>query len=148
MRNAASTTGPFPTQNQNQQPGTPGLNERTRTRPRSATTQGTPSPGSDSRRKTGGSAPGTNLDRERLPNTQDPKLPSERVSRVGASPARVAGSAVRACAGCGITAEVTEHGKLMACTGCRSVCYCGKACQKADWPAHKATCKRLQAAGV
>ena len=33
------------------------------------------------------------------------------------------------------------HGKL--CSGCRGVRYCGPACQKADWPAHKAACREL-----
>ena len=31
------------------------------------------------------------------------------------------------------------------CGGCRLVRYCGAACQKADWPAHKAACRELQA---
>jgi hypothetical protein len=73
---------------------------------------------------------------------------SGRVSHVGASPGRRAGGAVRACALCGRTAERLENGKLRECSGCRSVRYCGKDCQKADWPAHKATCKRLRAALV
>ena len=34
------------------------------------------------------------------------------------------------------------RGKL--CSGCRVVRYCGPACQKADWPAHKAACRELQ----
>jgi hypothetical protein len=70
----------------------------------------------------------------------------EGISRVTASPGRRAGSGVRVCASCGITQEALEPGKLKECGGCKSAQYCGKACQKADWPAHKATCKRLQAA--
>ena len=35
------------------------------------------------------------------------------------------------------------RGKL--CSGCRRVRYCGPGCQKADWPAHKAACRELQA---
>eukprot|EP00088_Acartia_fossae_P049564 TRINITY_DN5469_c0_g1_i1.p1 TRINITY_DN5469_c0_g1~~TRINITY_DN5469_c0_g1_i1.p1 ORF type:complete len:480 (+),score=129.38 TRINITY_DN5469_c0_g1_i1:34-1473(+) len=29
------------------------------------------------------------------------------------------------------------------CTGCFFVWYCGKSCQKTDWPAHSSTCKRI-----
>ena len=35
------------------------------------------------------------------------------------------------------------RGKL--CSGCRRVRYCGPACQKADWRAHKAACRELAA---
>jgi hypothetical protein len=41
--------------------------------------------------------------------------------------------------------EGSEECKLKECSRCRSVRYCGKECQTADWPAHRATCKRLQA---
>ena len=30
------------------------------------------------------------------------------------------------------------------CAGCRSVVYCSRECQVADWPAHKVRCKELQ----
>jgi hypothetical protein len=66
-------------------------------------------------------------------------------SRVGASPGRRAGRKVWACAQCGVTAETLEGGKLKECSACRSVRYCGRECQTADWPAHKATCKRMRA---
>ena len=33
------------------------------------------------------------------------------------------------------------RGKL--CSGCRAVRYCGAACQKADWRAHKAACREV-----
>ena len=36
----------------------------------------------------------------------------------------------------------SPRGKL--CSGCRVVRYCGAACQKADWRAHKAACRELQ----
>ena len=55
--------------------------------------------------------------------------------------------ATRACArvGCTTIAGVSEaaisRGKR--CSGCRLVRYCGPACQKADWPAHKAACREL-----
>ena len=31
------------------------------------------------------------------------------------------------------------------CTGCRTVRYCGTACQGADWPAHRRACRALKA---
>ena len=34
------------------------------------------------------------------------------------------------------------RGKL--CSGCRRVRYCGAACQKADWRAHRTACRELQ----
>ena len=35
--------------------------------------------------------------------------------------------------------------RLRACSGCLSVRYCGAACSKAAWPAHKEECRRRQA---
>ncbi len=32
--------------------------------------------------------------------------------------------------------------KLLQCAGCKSVKYCGKECQRSDWPNHKTVCKR------
>ncbi len=67
-----------------------------------------------------------------------------KTSRVAASPGCHGRCGVRACACCGITAEALENGKLNQCSACRAVQYCGKGCQSADWPAHKAMCKRLR----
>jgi hypothetical protein len=75
----------------------------------------------------------------------EPKSGGKGNSRVEASPGRRAGRKPWSCARCKSTAEMLEGAKLQECTGCRSVRYCGRACQKEDWPAHKATCKRLQA---
>jgi len=36
--------------------------------------------------------------------------------------------------------------RLSTCTGCLVARYCGSACSAAAWPAHKAECKRVQAA--
>jgi hypothetical protein len=75
----------------------------------------------------------------------DLQPPSSGNSGEGSSTARHVARDVRACAGCGRTAEMLENGKLHLCTGCRRVRYCGRACQVANRPAHKAVCKRLQA---
>jgi hypothetical protein len=53
-----------------------------------------------------------------------------------------------ACACCGLKAEALMGDKLRQCSGCRSVRYCGKECQMAHWPAHKAPCKASRAAKV
>ena len=37
---------------------------------------------------------------------------------------------------------------LRRCADCGSVLYCSAACQRAHWKAHKAECRRLQAAAV
>jgi hypothetical protein len=34
------------------------------------------------------------------------------------------------------------------CAACSTVVYCGKACQTADWPAHKAACKAARKAAA
>ncbi len=44
---------------------------------------------------------------------------------------------------CGVATPTSR--KLKECNGCHSVRYCGRVCQKADWPSHKPECKRLQA---
>ena len=48
----------------------------------------------------------------------------------------------RLCTSCETAESATL--KLKKCTGCRSVQYCCRDCQRADWPAHKSTCRRLQ----
>ena len=60
--------------------------------------------------------------------------------------------AARACAHAACTtvaASVAGEGaaepKPKRCSGCLLVRYCGAACQKADWRAHKAACKEVQA---
>ena len=44
---------------------------------------------------------------------------------------------VKTCPVCGKT------GAKSLCRGCRSVSYCGKACQKVAWPSHKRECRRI-----
>jgi MYND finger len=49
------------------------------------------------------------------------------------------------CAHCSRTSsEAAAAGeKLMRCARCRRVFYCGKVCQQASWPAHRADCKAI-----
>jgi len=42
------------------------------------------------------------------------------------------------CATCGVRGV-----KMPRCSLCKSVAYCGTACQKADWKAHKLSCKQI-----
>ena len=44
---------------------------------------------------------------------------------------------VKCCPVCGKT------GAKSLCVACRSVSYCGKACQKVAWPSHKRECRRI-----
>ena len=44
---------------------------------------------------------------------------------------------VKTCLACG------KAGAKSLCTGCRSVSFCGKACQRAAWPGHKKECRRI-----
>ena len=44
---------------------------------------------------------------------------------------------VKTCLACGKT------GAKSLCMGCRSVSFCGKACQKVAWPGHKKECRRI-----
>jgi hypothetical protein len=92
------------------------------------------------------------MDQAALPLAGKP--PGEGMTRMNLGRSRHAGRVAPACALCRITAEQilrtttegSQKAKLKECSKCRSVRYCGKPCQLADWPAHKATCKRLQGA--
>jgi hypothetical protein len=56
------------------------------------------------------------------------------------SPARAPRPEPRlACAACG--AEASNAVKLVKCSGCRLVVYCGTLCQRRAWPQHKAPCR-------
>ena len=44
---------------------------------------------------------------------------------------------VKTCLACG------KAGAKSLCTGCRSVSFCGKACQRTAWPGHKRECRRI-----
>ena len=45
--------------------------------------------------------------------------------------------------GCGVTNDTAP---LKSCAACRQVCYCGAACQRADWRRHKPECRASVAA--
>ena len=45
---------------------------------------------------------------------------------------------VKTCLACG------KAGAKSLCMGCRSVSFCGKACQKVAWPGHKKECRRIK----
>jgi hypothetical protein len=55
--------------------------------------------------------------------------------------AAAAAGKLRSCAlvSCGVTEAHVSHFK--ACGACKTVAYCCKEHQVADWPAHKAACK-------
>jgi len=64
--------------------------------------------------------------------------------RAAAAPLRLAPAPREAlCTGCGLPGELAEGGKLKLCV-CAAAFYCSKACQIADYPAHKAECKQLR----
>ena len=44
-----------------------------------------------------------------------------------------------------VAAENVRFEKYRYCMNCRKVCYCSKACQKADWPNHKSRCHKSDA---
>lgn len=80
----------------------------------------------------GADAAGASKQADAAGGQQDPGITLPRRSKKGL-----------ACANCG--AGVREGMRLDACSGCMAVHYCGQACQRSHWPAHKAQCKRKQA---
>jgi hypothetical protein len=67
--------------------------------------------------------------------------------QAGRAAERAHALATRPCAHLGCTSVAAfglpDH-KRMKCSGCRVVRYCGAACQRADWRAHKPACAALQ----
>ena len=140
VNRAASTPTPPPNPSKGQAPGTSGPTEPTRPDPSVATALDPTPRRLDGRHSTkAGSCASNNQGNSSVAPV--PKAPRESSSRTSASPGRCGGPVVRACAHCGTR---TEKCKLKECSACRSVRYCGKACQKADWPLHNATCKSLR----
>lgn len=58
-------------------------------------------------------------------------------------PNRARKKKVRSCAQCGV---VKGEGcvKLLECSGCRNVLYCGRKCQATHWPIHKRVCRQVE----
>lgn len=50
----------------------------------------------------------------------------------------VSSTSLRACSRCGSSSSAKS---LSLCSACRRAAYCSPACQRADWPAHKAACR-------
>lgn len=48
----------------------------------------------------------------------------------------------KACAACG-SGPAPPASRMLTCSRCRVVRYCGKGCQKAHWPHHKLVCRQL-----
>jgi hypothetical protein len=162
-QHAASATCPAPSPDQGPQSRTRGPTQATPPDPKPAVTCDTvpaspechqktaASPGMNPNQKKPSEAPVTKKKKKKKSKVSplqpdqgdEAKCPDEGFSSVDAS---CAVRVVRACGRCGVTAKASVHGKLKECSTCRSVRYCGRECQKEDWPAHKATCKRLHAA--
>ena len=68
--------------------------------------------------------------------------PTPHFRAYASSVAQGAKPSLRACSNCGKLEGAKGDHKT--CSGCKSVAYCGSACQKEHWSAHKADCKRLK----
>jgi hypothetical protein len=138
----ASTSTPLPSPTQDQQSGRQGPKS-----PNGPSTSAAGTPRQTRTKPTNHRVHEVGAGSSATPDAQDPSDAQDRKGSGrgahGRGPSRA--KKVWACAACGTTAQEMESGRLQQCSGCRSVRYCGKACQNADWPRHKATCKRLQA---
>ena len=52
------------------------------------------------------------------------------------------------CANCFISEDDMDNVNLKQCAGCRTVKYCSRSCQKADWKEHRNICKAVVAAAA
>uniref|UniRef100_A0A0G4HUU3 MYND-type domain-containing protein n=1 Tax=Chromera velia CCMP2878 TaxID=1169474 RepID=A0A0G4HUU3_9ALVE len=84
--------------------------------------------------------------RHGIPQSNSGNGPPENLLKMdeALNASRVNPKNVRRCAwhDCGIAGSLQDDVKLSACTGCRAVYYCSRACQKKDWKAgHKDKCR-------
>ena len=61
----------------------------------------------------------------------------DAINALGSLKIGTVASPVKICLACG------KSGAKSLCMGCRSVSFCGKACQKVAWPGHKKECRRI-----
>ena len=87
-----------------------------------------------------------NWDREVRPQPGPAVIASSDAAcaSVQRDPPRQELSMSRACQACSRTRGNGVGGKLLRCSRCNGPHYCSKACQVADWPAHKLQCQTLQ----
>jgi hypothetical protein len=62
--------------------------------------------------------------------------------------AAAAAPSLRGCAHAACAAREAHAAQFKLCSACRAVCYCSKAHQAEDWPAHKAACKAARRAAA
>ena len=74
-----------------------------------------------------------------------PSAPSASAPSTSTTPIQSISSDSR-CANCGKTAAAKGLPQLLRCSKCKSVAYCGAACQRVHWKAggHKAACKKIR----
>jgi hypothetical protein len=78
------------------------------------------------------------LGRAQAPTFSPASQPASSASSAGA---RSASTSTTGAAGCCARSGCLAVAAFK-CAACSSASYCGKECQKLDWPAHKAACKR------
>ena len=72
------------------------------------------------------------------PSTRPPRPQNLAMENMQNVTAALNALGVKTCLACG------KAGAKSLCMGCRSVSFCGKACQKVAWPGHKKECRRVQ----
>jgi hypothetical protein len=88
---------------------------------------------------------GTSASSSSTPGRTSATGPSGSSSTIRGSAATVAGLfADHGATSCDTCGKMPEDGaKLLKCSRCKLRAYCGKECQAADWPTHKAPCKMV-----
>jgi hypothetical protein len=66
----------------------------------------------------------------------------------GRTAAAAAAPSLRVCAHTACAAREAHTAQFKLCSACKTVCYCSKAHQAEDWPAHKAACKAARKAAA